>query len=264
MIGAVIGDIAGSRFEKRSNKSKKFELFTDQCRATDDSVMSIAIAKAILSCEGDPDFLHLGDAAVTCMQELGRQYPYAGYGGRFRHWIYSAIPVPYNSWGNGSAMRVSACGWAARSIEEAVLLSRLVTEVTHNHPEGIKGAEAVTVAIYLARTGVDKEAIHAYIDEHYYKIDFTPDDIRDTYAFDVSCQGSVPEALSAFYVSTDFEDAVRTAVSIGGDSDTIAAITGSIAEAYYDVPDEIRERALTYLDDDLRAVIAAFEGCYPR
>ncbi len=257
MLGAIIGDIAGSRFEWDNIKSKDFELFTDRCRTTDDSIMSLAVANAILECNGNYDIL--SSKTVRYMQELGQLYPNAGYGGHFFHWLYDANPQPYNSWGNGSAMRVSAAGFAAKSLEEAIELSRKVTEVTHNHPEGIKGAEATAVAVYLAKTGKTIDDIRAYINANYYTIDFTLDDIRADYEFDVSCQGSVPQALEAFFESTDFEDAIRNAISIGGDSDTIAAIAGGIAEAYYGIPKDIRDNAMIYLDERLAKILIDFE-----
>lgn len=259
MLGAMIGDIAGSRFERFNIKSKEFDLFVNmRCHPTDDSIMSLAVAKAILSCRGE--YSSLEAKAVECMQELGRQYPNAGYGGRFYRWLFDDAPQPYNSWGNGAAMRVSACGFAAGSIEEAIDLSAKVTGVTHNHPEGMKGAEAAAVAVYMAKNGSSMADIREYINKHYYAIGFTLDDIRDDYGFDVSCQGSVPQALEAFFESTDFEDAVRNAISIGGDSDTIAAITGGIAEAYYGIPSRLRKHALTFLDDTQLGILNEFEG----
>ena len=244
MIGAIIGDIAGSRFEWSNIKTKDFELFDDRrCEPTDDSVMSLAIAKAIIN--SSPDFLRLEQEAISCMQEVGKKYPRAGYGGSFKQWIRSTNPRPYNSWGNGSAMRVSACAYAANSVDEVIMLSKTVTAVTHNHPEGIKGAEAVAVAIFMALHGSSMLDIQDCINKHYYLIDFKLDEIRAKYSFDVSCQGSVPQAFAAFFESKNFEDAIRNAISIGGDSDTIAAIAGSIAEAYYGVPSEIRKHALT-------------------
>ena len=256
MIGAIIGDIIGSRFERDNIKTKEFELFTDDCSYTDDSVMTIAIAQAIIKADGN--WLILGEFAVEEMRRMGKEYPFAGYGSGFRKWIYSAKPKPYNSFGNGAAMRVSACGYAARSLEDAILFSRCVTEVTHNHPEGIKGAEATTVAIWLARQGMTIKDIKAHILKNYYPIDFILDEIRDRYNFDVTCQGSVPQALEAFFESESFEDAIRNAISIGGDSDTIAAITGGIAAAYYGIPEEITNNALKYLDDYLIGIVHNF------
>jgi len=258
VLGAIIGDIAGSRFEWRNHKSKEFELFTDLCRPTDDSVMTLAIAKALLEDKAEP-----GSAAVRCMQQLGRKYPMAGYGGSFARWLASDDPRPYNSWGNGAAMRVSPCGFAAETVEEAAALSKAVTQVTHNHPEGLKGAEAVAAAVFLARTGSSRADIRDYIEAHYYRIDFTLDELRADYRFDVSCQGSVPQALEAFFESTGFEDAIRNAVSIGGDSDTIAAITGGIAEAYYGIPADLRQQAERFLDGFQQKILRDFEAEYP-
>ena len=262
MLGAIIGDIAGSRFEHHNNKSKDFEFLTNLkgCRPTDDSVLTLAIAQAILDYNGDCD--NLSQQAVKSLQEFGRLYLRAGYGRRFRNWINESNPLPYSSWGNGSAMRVSPCGFAANSLDEVKALSKAVTEVTHNHPEGLKGAEATAVAIYLARNGKSIVEIRDHIEANYYKIDFKLDDIRQNYEFDVSCQGSVPQALEAFFESTGFEDAIRNAISIGGDSDTIAAITGGIAEAYYGIPADIRKLALTFLDTKQLEVLNAFESKY--
>lgn len=260
MLGAIIGDIAGSRFEWNNIKNKEFELFTDRCFFTDDTVMTVAVAAAILETESNG--ADLGKVVVSMMQNLGRLYPGAGYGGMFTSWLMSDKPEPYNSYGNGAAMRVSPCGFAASSLEEAKRLSRQVTEVTHNHPEGIKGAEATTAAIFLAREGYGKEEIRSYVDQYYYKLDFTLDDIREDYTFDVTCQGTVPEAITAFLESASFEDAIRNAVSIGGDSDTLAAITGGIAEAFYGIPEDIRGKGISYLDAVLLKTLAEFENLH--
>ncbi len=267
MIGAIIGDIVGSRFEiywKKTTdgmKFKEFDLFHRKCRFTDDSVMTLAIAEALLlSEEGLGD---LSQQAVCCMQKWGRLYPRAGYGGKFRHWIQDDNPQPYNSFGNGSAMRVSACAYAADSLEEVIRLAHAVTAVTHNHPEGLKGAEATAVATFLARTGRSMQEIKAYTEEHYYPIDFTLDEIRPGYFFDVTCQGSVPQALACFFESTDYENCIRNAVSLAGDTDTQAAIAGAIAGAFYGVPTEIREQGLTFLDAPLRDILTRFESRFP-
>ena len=263
IIGAIVGDIVGSRFEWHNRKSKRFTFLKEQgksrhpCFFTDDSVMTLAVAAAILDWRGGAG--DLGACAVRRMQEFGRRFPDAGYGGYFYHWLHADNPQPYNSWGNGSAMRVSACGWAGRTLDEVKALSRAVTEVTHNHPEGIKGAEATAVATFLARTGKSMDEIKAVIVRDYYPLDFTLDEIRPAYEFDVSCQGSVPQALEAFFESTSFEDAIRNAISVGGDSDTIAAITGAVAGAYYGVPEDIREKAETFLDVHLLETLHAFE-----
>ncbi len=258
MIGAIVGDIVGSRYEFHNIKSKEFKLFTEDCRPTDDSIMTLAVAMALLSCGGD--YSRLGGKAVYWMRKIGQDYPYCGYGGGFRRWLYSDDPRPYKSYGNGAAMRVSPCGFIAKSLDEAKSLSKAVTEVTHDHPEGIKGAEAVTAAVYLARTGKSQREIREVIQEEYYPLDFTLDGIRGSYRFNESCQGTVPQAIEAFLESTGFEDAIRNAISIGGDSDTMAAITGGIAEAYYGVPDAIRQEAETFLDPELKAILHEFEG----
>lgn len=260
MIGAIIGDIVGSRFEWDNHRSKDFELFTSKCFFTDDSVMTLAICDALIKSKIDNS--DLSEQAVKSMQEIGRPYPYCGYGGRFRRWMYSDSPEPYNSYGNGAAMRVSACGFVGNSIEEVKELSNKVTSVTHNHPEGIKGAEATAVAVFLARSGKGILEIKDYIDKHYYPMNFTLDEIRDTYKFNETCQETVPQALRAFFESTSFEDAIRNAISIGGDSDTLAAITGGVAEVYYGVPEDIRKRALTYLDKRLLNILVEFEKRY--
>lgn len=261
MIGAIIGDIVGSRFEWNNIKSKDFDFLTYKCFPTDDSIMTLALAQAILVSK--PDHSDLGKNAVECMQSVGRNYPDCGYGGGFRKWMFSDDPKPYNSYGNGAAMRVSAAGFAANSIEEAKDIAKKITEVTHNHPEGIKGAEATAVAIYMAKTGSSLLEIRDYIDKNYYPMNFTLDGIRATYKFNETCQDTVPQALMAFFESTDFEDAIRNAISIGGDSDTLAAICGGVAEAYYGVPAEIRKHALTFLDQQLLKILTAFENKFP-
>ena len=261
MLGAIIGDIVGSRFEWNNIKTKNFEFYHDRCFATDDSIMSLAIAKAVVESRDDREML--GKLAVKYMQKIGRPYPRCGFGGSFYGWIYSDDPKPYGSLGNGAAMRVSACGFAARSLSEAKELSRAVTEVTHNHPEGILGAEATTVAIYLAREGKSIPEIREHIEKNYYKLDFTLDGIRDTYKFNEICRDTVPQAIEAFLESTSFEDAIRNAISIGGDSDTLAAITGGIAEAYYGIPEELRAGAMRFLDSRLTDLLYEFEDIYP-
>lgn len=258
MLGAIIGDIVGSRFEWNNLKSKNFIFFTEKSHVTDDSIMTIAIAKALLTCKADKS--DLSEKAIYYMRYYGKKYWNHDYGGMFNAWLSSDNPQPYNSYGNGAAMRVSACGFLAKSLEEAKLLSRKVTEVTHNHPEGIKGAEATAVAIYLARTGYSINKIREYIQNNYYPLNFTLDEIRDSYQFNETCQESVPQAIEAFLESESFEDAIRNAVSIGGDSDTIAAITGGIAEAYYGIPDEIKEIAMTYyLDQRMKNILSEFQ-----
>ncbi len=261
MLGAIIGDIVGSRFEWNNYRAKDFTLFTPSCFATDDSFMTIAVAAAILDSRGEAE--GLGEAAIRRMQEIGRPRPDCGFGGRFYHWIYEDDPQPYNSFGNGAAMRVSACGFAATSWEEAMELSRRVTEVSHNHPEGLKGAEATALAIFAAREGMTKAELRGLIEAQYYPLDFTLDEIRESYRFNETCQDTVPQALEAFLESVDFEDAIRNAISVGGDSDTLAAITGGLAEAYYGIPRALREQAMTYLDPELCDIVEAFEALYP-
>ena len=256
MLGAIIGDIAGSRFERDNRKSKEFTLFMGRCHPTDDSNMTLAIALALLRSGGDLSVLP--EQAVAAMQEVGRRYP-RGFGGHFRRWVFSDDPKPYGSWGNGAAMRVSPCAWAASSLEEALAMADAVTKVTHDHPEGVKGARAVTAAIFLARRGAGIPEIRAHVQREYYPLAFTLEQIRPTYGFDVSCQGSVPQAIEAFLESVSFEDAIRNAVSIGGDSDTIAAIAGSIAEGYYGIPEALRAQALRFLDAPRLAILEAFE-----
>ena len=220
-----------------------------------------AVADALLRWKrsGDESYEALSSEAVKSLQTFGRQFPHVGHGGSFRRWIYADNPLPYNSWGNGAAMRVSACGWVGQTLGEVKAMSRAVTEVTHNHPEGIKGAEATAVATFLARTGKSMEEIREVVVRDYYPLDFTIDEIRPTYKFDVSCQGSVPQALEAFFESTSFEDAVRNAISIGGDSDTIGAICGAVADAFYGVPDDIRAKAETFLTPHLLEALHGFE-----
>ena len=275
MFGAIIGDMVGSIYEFRNHRSKEFPFFSGRCCPTDDSIMTIAVAKAILENDGKAEGLE--GKTVEWMQKIGRQYPNCGYGGRFYEWMYARNPHPYNSFGNGAAMRVSACGWAGKTLEEVNALSRAVTIVTHNHPEGVKGAEATACAIFLARTGHSKEEIRSFIEDNCYTLDFMLDEIRPTYRFDVTCQGSVPQAIEAFLESTSFEDAIRNAISIGGDSDTLAAITGGIAEAFYGIPEELKRQAISqfrlgcrthYLpaaiqnNPDLLSLVEAFEHKY--
>ena len=255
MIGAIIGDIVGSRFEFDNHKSKQFELFDFACDFTDDTVMTLAVAKAFTRYEQGKDFKK---TLVKTMHEVGDQYPTCGYGGHFLDWILNGSTEPYYSCGNGSAMRVSAAGWYADTLVETEELAAITAEVTHDHPEGIKGAQAAAAAIFLARVGESKAVIKEYIENNYYDLNFTLDEIRPTYDYEIICQTSVPQAIQAFLESTDFEDTIRNAISIGGDSDTVAAIAGSIAEAYYGVPEDIKETALSFLDEYLLDI---YEEC---
>lgn len=253
MWGAIIGDIVGSRFEFDNIKSKYFDLFHDDCCFTDDTVMTVAVYQALKDCNGD--YADLPQRTIERMKEFGRRYPFRGYGGRFYEWIFSNNEKPYNSFGNGAAMRVSAAAYFAKSIEQVKQLSYAVTAVTHNHPEGIKGAEATAVAIYLAKCGKSKEEIAQYVNDNYYPLNFTVDEIRPSYRFNETCQDTVPQAIKAFAESESFEDALRIAVSLGGDTDTLAAICMSIAEAYYGIPQEFVDKAKTYLDEFLIKIL---------
>lgn len=262
MLGAIIGDVVGSVYEWNNIKTKDFDLFKPNCFFTDDTVMTIAVAKAlIVTREKQSKSLKkvsFKEELIQQMQAFGRRYPKADYGGMFAKWLVSDNPQPYNSFGNGSAMRVSPCGYIAVELDEALELAKASAEVTHNHPEGIKGAQATASAIFLARYGKSKEKIREYIEENFYTLDRTIDEIRPNYRFDETCQGTVPQAIQAFLESTDFEDAIRNAISLGGDSDTLAAITGSIAWAYYRKfgepisPDlqKIQETVYTYLPQE--------------
>ena len=257
MLGTIIGDIVGSIYERRGIKTKDFELFGRGCSFTDDTVMSIAVAEALLDDkDGKGKF---SDSIVKSLQQWGRKYPYAGYGGNFILWIDSDDPKPYNSFGNGSAMRVVSCGFISEDITEALSYAKESAEVTHNHPEGIKGAEIVSMAIFLAKNKKSKQEIKTILEKQFgLSLDKTLDQIRPSYQFDVTCQGTVPQALQAFLESTCFEDAIRNAISLGGDSDTLAAITGGIAEAYYGIPDDIRNKAMEYLDEDIKGVVKRY------
>lgn len=259
MFGAVTGEIIGSIYEFNNIKSKDFPLFGQGCDFTDDTVMTVAVANALHTYRQQKSLSAFRDEVAAQMRALGEKYPNRGYGGRFARWLADKTMGPYESFGNGSAMRVSPVAWAAGSVEEAEMLAKASAEPTHNHPEGIKGAQAVAAAIYLGRVRKSKAEIREYIESKYYKLDFTIDGIREGYTFNETCQGSVPQAIEAFLESADFEDAVRIAVSLGGDSDTIAAITGSIAEAFYgEVPHDIRTKAISYLSDELKACCGIF------
>lgn len=238
MYGAILGDIIGSPFEfDRGDKTKDFELFTKGCSFTDDSVMTIAVGEALLAVGSDASVNEIENAVAANMQDWGNRYPYAGYGGKFSRWLREYRPKPYGSYGNGSAMRVSAAGWLYDSLERTREVARATANVTHNHPEGLKGAEATASAIYMARNGSSKNEIKAYVErEFHYDLNRTLDEIRPGYHMDETCQKTVPEAIIAFLEAKDFEDAIRNAVSLGGDTDTLGAITGSIAEAFYGIP----------------------------
>lgn len=250
MLGAIIGDVVGSPYEFGSPKTKNFLFFQPSCRPTDDSIMTIAVGCACVS-SGCRDEWEFKRTLVQMMHEIGQQYPDAGYGSMFFRWLMDSSDEPYGSMGNGSAMRVSPIAWAVDTLEEVETLAKWSAEVTHDHPEGIKGAQAVAAAIFMARTGADKEEIREYIQENYYDLDFTVDEIRPGYSFDVTCEGSVPQAIVCFLDAEDFEDTIRNAVSLGGDCDTQAAIAGAIAEAYFGIPDDLQEEVFDYIDENL-------------
>lgn len=260
MYGALLGDMIGAPYEfDRGNKSKEFPLFCENSRFTDDSVMTIAVAEALL----DSRFLDddsIRAALIKSMRKWGKKYPDAGYGRKFLCWLREKDPKPYGSCGNGSAMRVSAAGWLFDTLEETREKARLTAEVTHDHPEGIKGAEAASSAIFLARTGRSKEEIRDYIVQEFgYDLSRTCDQIRPSYYHNESCQKTVPEAITAFLEGTDFEDVIRTAVSLGGDCDTLTCIAGSIAEAFYGVPAILKAECRRRLPEDMAYVLGRFD-----
>ena len=260
MYGALLGDMIGAPYEfDRGNKSKEFPLFCEHSRFTDDSVMTIAVAEALL----DSRFLDddsIRAALIKSMRKWGKKYPDAGYGRKFLCWLREKDPKPYGSCGNGSAMRVSAAGWLFDTLEETREKARLTAEVTHDHPEGIKGAEAASSAIFLARTGRSKEEIRDYIVQEFgYDLSRTCDQIRPSYYHNESCQKTVPEAITAFLEGTDFEDVIRTAVSLGGDCDTLTCIAGSIAEAFYGVPAILKAECRRRLPEDMAYILGRFD-----
>ena len=251
MIGAIIGDIVGSVYEFHNIQTKEFPLFREDCFFTDDTVMTCAVAEAVMAGGRTDDF-------IDAMKTYGRMYPNAGYGGRFGAWLRSDSREPYHSFGNGSAMRVSPCGFAARSLEEAMDLAACSAAVTHDHPEGIRGAQAVAACIYLARTGRSKADIRAHVERHFYPLRESLEELRPGYSFQIGCRESVPQAIECFLEAADVEDAIRNAVSLGGDSDTQACIAGGIAEAFFGVPEALRRRAETYLPEEFLTTLADF------
>ncbi len=254
MIGAIAGDIIGSIYEHDPVKTKDFPLFDKQCRFTDDTVLTVAVADAILS----------GRPYEASVRETGLRHPHAGYGGSFIKWLHSPFPRPYNSWGNGAAMRVSPVGFSFSTEDEVLAQAEQTAVITHNHPEGIKGAQATALAVFLARTGRDKETIRQRIMREFtYDLTRTIDQIRPGYRFDISCQGTVPEAIIAFLDADSWEDTIRNAISLGGDSDTLACIAGGIAQAFYgDIAPDIRRQVEQILTPDLWAVTQAFCARY--
>ena len=261
MYGAILGDIIGSPYEFDGGKpSSDLPLFVKGSKFTDDSVMTIAVAEALITAKGYPEQL-LQEELIKSMQKWGRAYPKAGYGGRFFDWLCSQTPRAYNSYGNGSAMRVSSVGWLYDTLEETRRIARITAAVTHNHPEGIKGADCVASIIFAARTGTSKEEIRTFVVEEFnYDISRTCNDIRPEYEYDVSCQGTVPPAITAFLEGKSFEDVIRNAMSLGGDCDTLTCIAGSMAEAYYDVPDYLKNECLSRIDPQMMEVLNSFNS----
>ena len=264
MYGAILGDMIGAPYEfDQGDKTKDFELFDprEAVRYTDDSAMSLAIAKAIMTVGKDADELAMKAEFVAEMQDIGKKHAQGEYGGRFAGWLNSANPQPYGSFGNGSAMRVSSVGWFFDTLERTREVARWSAEVTHNHPEGIKGAESVAAAIYLARHGASKQEIKKYVVDHFgYDLSRTCDEIRPTYHHVESCQETVPEAFTAFFEGKDFEDVIRTAVSLGGDCDTLTCIAGGIAEAFYGVPDEFKRECEKRLPEVFLRILDDFKA----
>lgn len=269
VIGAIIGDIAGSRFEFNPIKNKDFELlpigknyldpkqpfkeYCSTCHFTDDTVMTIAVANAFL--KTNDDFNNVSKLVIKNLKYFGNKYPLAGYGAKFNTWLQMPTTEPYNSYGNGSAMRISAVPYFAKNLDEVKLLSKLVTEVAHNHPEGVKGAEATAVCIWLAKKNYNKDYIKKYVEDHYYKLDFNYEDLVKSYDHDESCQNSVPQSIFAFLISNSYEDTIKTAISMGGDADTMACIAGGIAAAYYGLPKDIEEKGLEFLPDEFKEIL---------
>lgn len=275
MLGAIIGDVVGSRFEFRPIKTKEFDLFvgeghkeasqttlkeySENCHFTDDTVMTIAVCKALMDCNGD--YTNLRQKVVQEMRDFGHRYPWRGYGVNFQFWLSGNNIEPYNSYGNGSAMRISPVAYFAKTLKQVKELSLMVTDVTHNHPEGIKGAEATAVCVWMALHKKSKKKIKKYIEKHYYDLNFDYDDLVKNYYHQETCQGSVPQSIYAFLISNSYEDAVRITVAMGGDCDTMGAIAGAIAEAYYGIPSVIEEQVMKFLPDEFKNIIAKFNDC---
>ena len=260
MYGAILGDIIGSRFEfDRGGWTKDFEMFTPECSFTDDTVMTVAVAEALLAAGVNADTGEIEKACIESMQKWGRKYPDAGYGSRFIGWLYEQDPKPYDSWGNGSAMRVAAAGWLYSSVERTRSVARATANVSHNHPEGLKGAECTAAVIYMARKGATKEEIREYVDTEFgYDLSKGVDELRPLHKHDESCMDALPKALVSFFEGNSFEDVIRNAVSLGGDTDTISAIAGAMAEGMYGVPDDLMDKCLEYLPDEMKQVIDDF------
>ncbi len=261
MYGAITGDIIGSQFEfDRGNKSREFELFGKNCEYTDDTVMTVAVAEALLDAGKDADEKTVKEKLVASLKKWGKKYPYAGYGNRFKLWVLSDKSEPYGSYGNGSGMRVSPVGWLYDSMERTREVARWTAEITHNHPEGIKGAESTAAAIFMARHHAAFEEISNYIEDEFgYDLSRTLDEIRPDYCHVEDCMKTMPEAFTCFLEAGSYEECIRNVMYIGGDTDTLGAIAGAIAEAYWGIPEDLIRKAKEYLPDDIKAVVERFE-----
>ena len=261
MYGAIFGDIIGSRFEfDRGGKTKDFTLFTEEDGWTDDTVMTIAVMEALMNAGKDADTDTIRKECVKSMQKWGKRYPYAGYGSSFIFWLYEEEPEPYGSFGNGSAMRVSAAGWIYDTVERTREVARATAEVSHNHPEGIKGAECTAAVMFLARSGKSKEEIKEYVIREFgYEVSKTVDELRPLHEHVEWCQDSLPKALVSFFEGDSYEDVVRNAVSLGGDTDTLGAIAGAMGDAMYGMPEEIKKEGTGFLEKDMLETLTAFE-----
>lgn len=262
MYGAIIGDIIGSRFEfDRGSKSREFELFTPRSNFTDDTVMTVAVAEALMNAGKDSDEKTIKSELIKSMKMWGQRYPDAGYGGRFIRWVLSEEPKPYGSYGNGSGMRVSSVGWLYDSLERTREVARWTAEVTHNHPEGIKGAESVAAAIFMARNGASKDEIKKYIEDEFgYNLNRTLDEISPSYHHVEDCMRTMPEAFTCFLEADSYEETVRNVMYIGGDTDTLAAIAGAVAEASWGIPEDIIDSGMNFLSSDILDVVLKFKS----
>ena len=262
MYGAIFGDIIGSRFEfDRGGKTKDFELFTNKCNWTDDTVMTVAVMEALMNAGKDADVDTIKKECIKSMQKWGQRYPYAGYGSRFIYWVHSPNPEPYGSYGNGSAMRVSAAGWIYDTVERTREVARATAEVSHNHPEGIKGAECTAAVMFMARTGASKEEIKEYVIKEFgYDVSRSVDELRPLHEHVESCQDSLPKALASFFEGDSYEEVVRNAVSLGGDTDTLGAIAGAMADAMYGVPVGIIAQGINRMEIDMINTVSAFKA----
>jgi type I restriction enzyme M protein len=261
MLGAIIGDVIGSIYEFQNVKVKNFVLLSKRSFYTDDSIMTVAVGNALLESKLDLNLLRKN--TIKWMKFLAKVYPFAGYGSKFKYWVFEDDPKPYNSYGNGAGMRVSDCGIVAKTLEECIELARGVTDISHNHPEGIKAAEAIATSVFLLRQGKTKSDLKKHIQKHYYPLDLTLDDIRPTYSFNERAQDSTPQAIIAFLESTSFEDSIRNAVSLGGDADTIAAMTGALAAEHYGIPKNLLTQVYLKFDGLIKGYVDQFHKTYP-